>query len=349
MGGVGEKYTIEPNVTNTKSSDNECRTKVERANLLPFILFLTTNYTLKLLAMKGFRLYLCLILFLPSALCAQKMISVDNRWNFYNPGDFSGYGRGIYASFFKDSVEIDGKYYYQTYSTTDSTFQDATATHNFYREENGIVYQRDERLKSEEIIYNFNLNAGDSIIYLFGTFQQIVKVLAVDSIKLLDKTTRKRLTLYNPRYAMKESNFRYWIEGIGGLVQTFNPSLMYASDGTSSLSCFFHKGDYTYGYYIDKCPDKLGRIIIDNTKEITPLQGVQLLQNLGDGNISFRLENPGQYQCKVYNTLGSLLQTQIARQGDNFISVTSFPKGIYFLQVYDLENQRQKTFKLLNH
>ncbi|WP_373548068.1 T9SS type A sorting domain-containing protein [Haliscomenobacter sp.] len=299
--------------------------------------------------MKSLQFYLYFLLFLPTVLLSQKMISVDNRWNFYNPGDFSGYGRGIYASFFKDSVEIDGKYYYQAYSTTDSTFQDATATQNFYREENGIVYQRDERLKSEEIIYNFNLKTGDSIIYLLGTFQQIVKVLAVDSIQLLGKTKRKRLTLYNPIYAIKESNFRYWIEGIGGLVQTFNPSLMYASDGTSSLSCFFHKGDYTYGYYKNKCPDKLGRIIIDNTKEIKPLQGVQLLQNLGDGNLSFRLENPGHYQCKVYNSLGSLLQTQIAQQGDNFISATNLPKGIYFLQIYDLENQRQQSFKLLNH
>lgn len=299
--------------------------------------------------MKYLQFYLSFILFLPTALYAQKMISVDNRWNFYNSGDFSGYGRGIYASFFKDSVEIDGKYYYQAYSTEDSTFRDFHATGAFYREVNGIVYQRHLTQNAEEITYNFNLNTGDSIIYMLGTFQQIVKVLGVDSIQLLDKTKRKRLTLYNPRYPLKESNFRYWIEGIGGLFATFNPSLMYASDGSSSLTCFFHKGDYTYGYYKDKCPDKLGRIIIDNTKEIKPLQGVKLLQNLGDGNISFRLENPGQYQCKVYNTLGSLLQTQIARQGDNFISAASFPKGIYFLQIYDLENQRQKTFKLLNH
>jgi hypothetical protein len=69
----------------------------------------------------------------------------------------------------------------------------------------------------------------------------------------------------------------------------------------------------------------------------------------GDGNISFRLENPGQYHCKVYNAFGSLLQTQIARQGENFISTTSYPKGIYSLQIYEIENQRQKTFKVLNH
>lgn len=300
--------------------------------------------------MKYLQFYLYFLLFLPTVLLSQKMISTDNRWRFYQPGDFSGYGRGYYAIFFKDSVEIDGKFYLQAYAPTDSTFQKVTATSRFYREEKGKVYQFHESLQMEELLYDFNLSPGDSITYGYPNFFSVtVKVLAVDSVKLLDNTKRKRLTIYNPKYPLNKYTYRYWIEGIGGEFQTFSPGLMYISDGGSSLSCFFHKEEYLYGDYEGKCPGKLGPIVIDDTKEIKPLQGVKLLQNLGDGNISFRLENPGRYQCKVYNSLGSLLQTQIARQGDNFISATNLPKGIYVLQIYDLENQRQKTFKLLNH
>lgn len=292
---------------------------------------------------------LCLgCLFFTTTTFAQKMIDVNNRWNAYAPGDFSGYGRGVYTIFFKDSVEIEGKYYHRAYSTSDSTFQKIHPV-GFYREENGVVYSRYENGNAEEMIYNFNLNPGDSIIYLFGTFQQVVKVLAVDTIELLDKTKRKRLTLYNPRLRINMYNFRYWIEGIGGTFQTFNPRLMYASDGGSPLTCYFHKEVYLYGVYEDKCAEKIGSIIIDNTREVNILTGVQILQNIGDGNISFHLENPGQYQYRIYNTQGSLLQSQSASQGDNRISSTNFPKGIYLLQIYDLKNLRQKTFKFLNH
>lgn len=298
---------------------------------------------------KCYLLFLCCFSFTRLAF-AQRMIDVDNRWRFYQPGDFSGYGRGFYAVFFKDSIEINGKFYLQAYVTTDSTFQDVSATNEFYREENGMLYQRNERLKSEELLYNFNLNEGDSIVYavdFFPSRQQVIKVLKVDIIQLHNQDKRKRLTVYNPQYGKR--NFRYWIEGIGGTFQTFNPKLMYISDGGSSLSCFFHKDEYTYGEYDDKCPEKLGRIIIDNIREVQPLQGVQLLQSRGDGNISFRLENPGHYHFKVYNTLGSLLKTQAIRQGDHFVDVTKFPKGIYFLQIYDQQAQRQKTYKFLYH
>lgn len=291
---------------------------------------------------------LCLnCLFFATTIPAQKMIDIDNRWNFYNPGDFSGYGRGVYTSFFKDSVEIEGKYYYRAYSTSDSTFQKVYPGSELYREENGVVYSRHENGNAEEMIYNFNLNVGDSIMYDF--FPWPIKVLAIDSIELANKTKRKRLTMYTPNYPIKESNFRYWIEGIGGAFQTFQPSLMYASDGGSPLTCFFHKEEYVHGVYEDKCLEKLGPIIIDNTREIKTLTGVQILQNMGNGNISFRLEDPGHYQYRIYNTQGSLLQIQSASQGDHSASAVTFPKGMYLLQIYDLKNLRQKTFKFLNH
>ncbi len=289
------------------------------------------------------RLLIFCLIFLPLLLPAQKMISSGNLWNIYYSGDFSGHGRANYLFFFKDSVNINGQYYFQLYRDNDSTFNKPIPTRNYYREKAGIVSRWDSTLNKEMIVYNFNLNINDT----FPIRNRAIKVLSIDTVQLFDNIKRKRIILYHPRYGTNPYRLTYWIVGIGWLSDPFHPDAAYLSDGGASLNCFFSNDKYIYGYSKDGCKRKPGEIIIDQSTEIKELVGFQLLNNSGDGNIAFRLDTPGRYQCQVFDAMGRLLQSPSVSQGVNKVSLTDAPKGIYILHIYDLENQQQMGLKVV--
>ena len=78
---------------------------------------------------------LLLVISATVSLQAQKFVNLENRWRmtFIDRGQTYAY-----LTFFKDSVEIGGKYYYQPY---DSIVQNLTVHDEYYREEAGIVYR----------------------------------------------------------------------------------------------------------------------------------------------------------------------------------------------------------------
>lgn len=289
-----------------------------------------------------FYLLILMAFSLPYTSTAQKWVSTNNCW--YTVGSFQGERDLNFAYLFRDSIELNGHYYFTLYNTMDSTFQDLKTTNTLLREEKGIVYRLLDKVNySEDIMYNFNLNKGDSITYKKFSGETVIHVVAVDTIELLDGSKRKRWSL-----SMKNrpsEGIRYWVAGIGATMgATFNPANMYVSD-LGSLSCYFFKDQYLYGKQ-STCPNPFRPGSV-STQEIKELKGIQLIQNNGDGKILLRLEDPGKYGFKLYNALGGILQSHTAAQGDNRLSLIELPKGIYFLQVYELESQKQKTLKVL--
>lgn len=280
---------------------------------------------------------------------AQKFVNLDNRWRMIAYPNWVG--THPYLTFFKDSTAIKGRYYYQSYTSIDSTLQIAEPTGDYYREEKGIVYYynptRYPDTLIEQIYYNFNLGVGDSID-LRNNYP--LKVVKIDSITLLDGSKRKRWELSTRRFVVN----RYWVEGIGAIdLETLRPPVAAISDGANSFSCYFYKNEllYSYPYGVGNndglsCAPRLGADPV-STRDIRELSSLQVLQNYGDGQLAFRLEDPGQYQCKLFNATGALLEQKALSQGNNHFSLTAFPKGIYFLQVFDLKNLRQKTLKLI--
>jgi hypothetical protein len=295
--------------------------------------------------MKHSRLLIFCFIFFPLLLPAQKMISIGNLWNINFYGDFSGHGRANTLFFFKDSLKINGQYYFQLYRDNDSTFNKPIPTRKYYREKAGIVSRWDSTLNKDMIVYNFNLNINDT----FPIRNRAIKVLNIDTIQLFDNVKRKRLTFYHPQYGTNPYSLTYWIEGIGGLSEPFHPEVTYLTTSGSSLNCFFSNGKYVYGYDKEGCKRRPGLIIIDKATEIKELVGFQLLNNSGDGNIAFRLETPGRYQCQVFDATGRRLQSPPVSQGVNKVSLTDAPKGIYILHIYDLENQQQMGLKVVRH
>ena len=289
----------------------------------------------------------CILLLLISAafsLQAQKFVSLENRWRMATlyRGEFYAY-----LTFFRDSVEIEGKYYYQRY---DSIFQSLEASDDYYREEAGIVYYYNDNgipnIPKERVIYNFNLVVGDSIQY---SNSYRLKVVKIDSITLLDGSRRKRWELSTRHFRYN----RYWVEGIGAIdLETLRPHIAISTDGASDFSCYFHKNELLYSNIYHEgnngglsCSPKLADPV--STRDLQELKSLKVLQNLGDGELIFQLNDPGHYQSKLFNTMGALLEQKTVSQGTNRLTLAALPRGIYFLQVIDLNNFRQKTLKLI--
>ncbi|MBK9488777.1 MAG: T9SS type A sorting domain-containing protein [Haliscomenobacter sp.] len=226
----------------------------------------------------------------------------------------------------------------------------AEPTGDYYRRKRNRLLLQSARYPDtliEQIYYNFNLGVGDSID-LRNNYR--LKVVKIDSITLLDGSKRKRWELSTRLFAVN----LYWVEGIGAIdLETLRPPVATISDGANSFSCYFYKNEllYSYPYGVGNndglsCAPRLGADPV-STRDVRELSSLQVLQNYGDGQLSFRLEDPGQYQCKLFNAVGALLEQKALSQGNNHFSLTAFPKGVYFLQVFDLKNLQQKTLKLI--
>lgn len=283
------------------------------------------------------------------SLQAQKFVSLENRWRiiasnwgFIHP----------YLTFFKDSVEIEGKYYYQRYTSIDSSLQVINATGEYYREEAGVVYYYGSYLNpnfpKELVMYNFNLNVGDSISFRYYG----LKVINIDSITLLDGSKRKRWEFStNRRFIFSKL---YWVEGIGSLnLQTLRPDLATLIDSGNNFSCYFYKGELLYSSPShpgnnagQSCAPRLGADPV-NTRNLQELNSLQVLQNSGDGTIVFQLNEPGKYQCYLYNVTGAKLVQKSLDQGIHRISLAAFSQGMYFLRVMDTEKLQQKTLRVV--
>lgn len=294
--------------------------------------------------------YIILLLFSTvTSLQAQKFVNLDNRWRiiasnwgFIHP----------YLTFFKDSVEIEGKHYYQRYTSIDSSLQVVNPTGEYYREEAGIVYYYGSYLNpnfpKELVMYNFNLKVGDSINFSYYR----LKVINIDSITLLDGSKRKRWEFSsNSRFI---SSKIYWVESIGSLsLQTLRPDLATLLDSGNDFSCYFYKGELLYSSPShpgnnagQSCAPRLGADPV-STRNLQELTSIEVLQNQGDGTIVFQLNEPGKYQYHLYSATGALLEQKTLGQGVHHVSLGAFPQGMYFLRVMDTEKLQQKTLKIV--
>lgn len=299
-----------------------------------------------MLIMKNGLLYCAILLLHPMLISAQKFVSTDNRWYLYDLGTTKYYSKE-YAAFFKDSTYLNGHFYHQLYRTVDSAYRHIEPTKMFYREEAGIVYRLDNTDNSEDTIYNFNLKTGESITYgKSQPYDAIAIVYSVDTVTLIDGSKRRQVSVYNPRFLSGGYYIRRFIDGIGAIeTGTFNPELMFY--GFVAFRCFYHKGKYLFGVQEGSCRNTYENFPLSVNK-IQELEGLQLIQNTGDGTIAFQIEYEGKYQCKVYNAQGVEMFTPLVQRGYNRISTTTLPKGIYFVQVYDPKNLRQKTLKFVH-
>lgn len=111
-------------------------------------------------------------------------------------------------------------------------------------------------------------------------------------------------------------------EGIGAIdIETLKPHIA-TLPHVSDFSCYFHKNELLYSniYHVGNngglsCSPKLADPV--STRDLQELKSLDVLQNLGDGELIYHLNEPGNYHSKLFNAMGALLEQKAVSQGTN--------------------------------
>lgn len=199
-----------------------------------------------------------LIFILTGSLLAHTQEIVDNEklWSI-----LTGHCQPEYTtyttSFFKfdNDTIIDGKLYQMVFISEDEFQEEWFFYGSFIREENKKVYYR-EYYGEEGLIYDFNLQLGDTVVLNNPRAASEVTLILteIDSVETTDGY-RERWKLTNDEFEIPE----YWIEGIGSMAGVINSTTEVFGGlcGTYILLCeeenentIYQNPQYEYCYYL---------------------------------------------------------------------------------------------------
>jgi len=248
----------------------------------------------------------------------------------------------------KGDTIINNKTYHQVFSLVDSTLSNPNSTYYAaIREENKRVYTI-RGYYDETILYDFNLNPGDTITYNLGEpFYRILK--EIDSVQLYNGEYRNRY-IFDAFIGYPSDFSDTVIEGIGSVVYIglFNPLVVAkASNGSNFNFTCFKQNEITYFLNNPECDHCFCTLYseIENIKEnetLSVFPNPLIFQTTIQ--FDFYLQNA---TLTLYNSLG-----QQVRQIPNISGMTfnlkreSLPIGLYFLKLSQ-DNKTITTDKLI--
>lgn len=215
-------------------------------------------------------------------------------------------------------------------------FLEATEYVGAIREENKKVFAITQYLGEPEILlYDFDVEIGD-IVYSNspeGYMSMPVEILDIDTIVLLDGTSRNRILT---------NMGDYWIEGIGSLLGLFIPITPQPLNWESPrLKCFRHFDidvfidEYSSGLTCESC------FCILETASLESNSVISVFPNPFSNEFNIKTDITGDLDIRIYNSYGIIIK-QCDKLVSNRISLENYAKGIYFLKVTNNEKQYSK-------
>jgi hypothetical protein len=216
---------------------------------------------------------------------------------------------------------------------SDPTTSDWTIGSDYlYREEAGKVLRVNLWSVQEEVVYDFNLNVGDSIYVDSAYTHAYAHVTLVDSI-IIDGAYHKQIHFDSPT--------DIWVEGLGSLHSPFNP-IQYAfiyptgfqllcvtnQNGNIYMNPSYHQCyiDTTYitGLPIQS-PSKSKLVVISN-----PMHAFSQVKIEG---------KPDQFEKFVlFNSRGNIIKIGSIKDNTFILKRDNLPSGIYILKVYSKQD-----------
>lgn len=255
-----------------------------------------------------------------------KYVTCENIWNV---GPIFNEKPSRYT-FSCDSTLINEKYYFRKlYSSTEQGEFDLSGT--YYREENGVVYEFDFFNNKEKVVFNFQLNVGDSITVNDPDQEMKLTVIKIDSVIYDDNIYRRRTTL------KCENNDEYeWVEGFGTTYLIY--PYCYLDNNVGTITCLYVNGNLVFEndfglpcWYLG-----VGTEEIKSTKiSMYPNPTYDKLFILSEAIIS---------DIKIFSMDGKLMGVYKA----NEIPLTDYTTGMYLIQVEDNNKNKSigKLFKI---
>jgi hypothetical protein len=254
---------------------------------------------------------------------SQNYFSLPNTKAIWTVFHYSQFGTNIQKfGMFGDTI-INSLSYKKIYEDWAPTFNINNASYRgAIREINKKIFIVHFTNNSETLLYDFNLNVGDTAkIITYTGWQYAYKVASVDSINLNGLYHKRwKFNQYNPSFHYEE----YWIEGIGSSFGLLSP-LWSGSDNCFNLLCASQDSSLIYQYLIPANPDcywpiaydcegvlnpaSVHELTFENTKSIifpNPFSSSAILKT------SIELNNA---TLKVYDILGQEVLTNTHLNG----------------------------------
>jgi hypothetical protein len=184
---------------------------------------------------------------------------------------------------------------------------------------------------NDSLLYDYNLNVGDTMKGYIALFEYDVShlvVLSIDSV-LINGQYRKRWNFAPDANFTPDST--YFIEGIGSSCGLIEPLNTFAIDFTArylvcvkdSLGTLFTSG-YNSAYGCN--------LITVGIKEISNEDDlISIYPNPATSNIT--IQTPINSTVKILNLEGQIIKTFSAVAGNTYNDVSAIPSGIYFVEI----------------
>jgi hypothetical protein len=190
------------------------------------------------------------------------------------------------------------------------------------RDSNKVIYFRPDTSINEYVLYDFNLQLGDTLFHPFGgavCSNDTVIVWNIDSVLCSDDYHRK---LYLSSYAT-------WMEGIGSDAYLLRPTDILCVSGNDILECMITDSGFSYPSGIGSCiaavsTNPISEILIS----ISPIPSNERIEIKSSVHYS---------ELRVFNLFGQEQFVSKTSAVAETFDISFLSKGIYFFQ-FQFEN-----------
>jgi len=198
------------------------------------------------------------------------------------------------------------------------------------RDSNKVIYFIPDTSSTEYVLYDFNLNIGDTLSYPeFGGFGY-PEIIAwdVDSV-LASDGWRRRIFL---------NTGDYWIEGIGADHYLFAPTAFMGVSGNDRFQCMTTDSGFIY---------QVGNCFTDVHDEFLTTSRISISPN--PFQTSTTLYSSIQFESaelKIYNSIGAMVRDEKIKMHQSELTIErgDLKEGIYFLQLICNDEQHMLKF-----
>ena len=273
--------------------------------------------------------------------CQQSFPTSNATWCYQGYGD-TGEDLGNYCISPIDSVEFDNK----VYTRIDYwSHPYANKQELLYREEDRKFYVVPPDSVHEMLVYDFNLNVGDTFEtnWSWGTTDTVrMVVMSIDTVTTLDGLSRKRMNLANKNYpGTGQYHSGTWLEGIGSLDWMFvYPSYVSSVSGGFGFACHWTNGNLIYPY-----ESTSGNCyIIDNIPEENLDSNISFYPNPMRDKLNIEFSGTNFASLKVLDLYGNIVYKNT--QHHTALELSHLKSGVYFV-IIGFKNGNYMTKKII--
>jgi len=191
------------------------------------------------------------------------------------------------------------------------------------RETAKIIYFVPDTTTNEYVLYDFNLNLGDTIIHPYGGAVCSNDTITIDYIDSVQSSDGYHRQLHLSSYAT-------WIEGVGSTAYLLEPANILCVSGNYALQCMVNDSSFIHPWNVSTCFLSLEETFLTN-------QNISVVPNPSSGKFSI-ISDKSIKEIYLTDLLGNVILRQQINYQTKF-QIDNLNTGVYILSAIDIDNK----------